>query len=249
MVALRSSTATRGLYRLAVGYQRPFATLQEAKNNIAPYSQGGHEHPRNALLHLDLSRSARPSDYAALFHIAGLAGSIERIFDLGGNVGNLYYCYANYLPRLQQCSWTVLDMPANLRFGQNLANERGVRQLSFTEDWRCASGCDLLIVSGSLHYFEEPVDRRLAMLESPPRYILVNRTPLTDAATVAVVQDAGDFLVACLLRNRQELLRQFSDAGYTLLDRWEAAELSLDVPSYPEYRVPAYSGFFFERSA
>jgi putative methyltransferase (TIGR04325 family) len=241
----QSAPVTGPIYRAALGYQRPFPSLPEAKAAVAPYESKGHENPYNALLHLELGRTARPSDYAAMFHISRMTPRPQTVFDLGGNVGNLFYCYSTHLTWLSGVSWKVFDMPANTTMGAEWAKQRGASQLSFTNNWQDANGVDLLIVSGSLHYFEQPVPQMVGELSKKPRYILVNRTPLIDADPVATIQDAGQFRVACMLHNRKQLTEEFVALGYKLVDQWSAPELSMDVPGYPEYKVASYSGLLF----
>jgi len=106
----------------------------------------------------------------------------------------------------------------------------------------------VLIISGALHYFQ-PLADLVGDLSRKPRSILINRTPLTDGPSVAVVQDAGRFRVACMLYNRDRLVADLEGLGYVLVDAWKATELSLAVPGDPDRRVDAYSGLFFELSS
>jgi putative methyltransferase (TIGR04325 family) len=232
-----------------MGYQRPFKSLPEAASAVSAYALQGHENHYNAQLHLELNKSARPSDYAALFHIRPILPDIDKIFDLGGNVGNLFYCYSKYLGELSHVTWQVLDMPVNIASGEKLARQRGAHQLKFTRDWMNASGADLLIVSGSLHYFEKPLPQMVNELHEKPTHILINRTPLTEGSPVATIQDAGEFRVACMLYNRSQLICDFVQLGYIVVDEWRAAELSLEIPGYPEHKIWAYSGFFLRRKS
>lgn len=147
---LRVAPVSRALYRLAVGYQRPFGTLAEAEVAVSAFADQGHVHPANADIHLELNKTTRPSDYAALFHLQRLLPSIRRIFDLGGNVGNLYYCYETYLNLPIGFSWQVQDLPENMARGRALALEREADRLSFADTWSEASGADLILVSGGL---------------------------------------------------------------------------------------------------
>jgi putative methyltransferase (TIGR04325 family) len=247
MRTLQTTPVASSIYRATLGHHRPFASLREANSAVAEYASDGHENPYNAQLHLELGKSARPSDYAALFYVRKILPHITTIFDLGGNVGNLFYCYSKHLDGLPGVSWEVLDMPANIRFGEQLAKQRGAHQLKFTTEWLNASNADLLIISGSLHYFEKTVPHMVSELPEKPKYILINRTPLTEASSVAMIQDAGEFRVACMLHNRLELIQQFIHLGYTVVDQWAAPELSLDIPGYPEYKISAYSGIFLFR--
>lgn len=236
------------LYRWLLGYLRAFDTLEQAETAIAPYAQGGHEHSANADNHLELSRAARPSDYAALFHLQRLLPRIRRVFDLGGNVGNLFYCYGHYLSLPEDVSWQVHDLPDNMARGRQLALQRGAHQLSFTDDWSDASGADLLLISGALHYMRQSPAEMISALDRPPEHILINRTPLTEARPFATIQDGGAFRVACMVNNRDAMLGALDRIGYRLEDSWQAAELSLAVPADPAHTVPCYSGLLLRRA-
>ncbi len=232
------------LYRALLGYRRPFATLEEARAAVASFPAQGHEGLTNVRHHLELAAQARPSDYAALFHIRPLLPRLTSVFDLGGNAGNLFYCYSRYLDLPSSLRWTVQDLPANMAAGEQIARERGATALHFTGNWQDASGVGLLLVSGSLHYLEQPLPEMVAQLTAPPAYILINRTPLVEGSPTAAVQAASGFRLACRLYNRTALLNDLFALGYELIDEWKAAELSMEIPGYPEFSVPAYSGAF-----
>lgn len=246
-VLQRSAVTARG-YRALVGYRRPFASLAEAKLALHAYAALGHEGITNVRHHLELSERARPSDYAALFHLRPLVPDLGKVFDLGGNAGNLFYCYARYLPLRPDLRWTVLDLPANMAAGAEIARERGAAALHFAGDWTQASGVDLLLVCGSLHYFDKSLPEMVGELPVRPAHILINRTPLVEGAPAAAVQVASGFRLACMLYNRRDLLGGLEALGYRVVDEWKAPELSMDVPGYPEYSVPAYSGAFLRRN-
>lgn len=248
--AAQRSPLTASLYRAAVGYRRPFASLSEAKAALAAYGPAeatGHEAPANVRHHLELSEAARPSDYAAMFHMSSLLPQLATVFDLGGNAGNLFYCYNRYLRFREDLTWTVLDLPGNMEAGEEIAKERDVRALRFTTGWKEAAGVDLLLVSGSLHYLAKPLPEMIAELAVKPAHILLNRTPLVEGTQTAAVQVASGFRLACMLYNRPQLLSGLEALGYVVVDEWKAAELSMEIPGYPEYAVPAYSGAFLRR--
>lgn len=236
--------AARPLLHPLTGYRRPFATLADAETAVARYSRQGHANPDNARIHLELAQKPRPSDYAALFHINAALPDIRTVFDLGGNAGNLYYSYSRHLPFHHSLAWTVFDLPAMTEIGRRIAAEKSDRRLRFSHSFDSAEAADLFIASGSLHYFPQPLPELIANLKAKPKYILINRTPLTDAEPTATIQDAGAFLVACRLYNKQDLLRGFDALGYDLIDSWSAEELSVQIPCYPELSVPSYSGMF-----
>ena len=236
---------TEPILNALLGYLRVFDDLPQAVAAAEPYSGGGHLCTLIGTLHLSLSESPRPSDYAALYHMQGPIAGWSKIFDLGGNVGNLFYCYKRYLNLPPRLVWQIYDLPMWTEEGRRLAAERGEKQLQFTRNWEDASGVDLLLVSGSLHFFDPPVYHMVAELPEKPAHILINRSPLIDGPTKATVQDGNNHRTARILYNRGELIAAFERIGYELIDSWEAAELSVKIIGKPEFSAPSYSGLYF----
>lgn len=245
--AARSPLSARAL-NAVLGYQRVFDSLTEAQAAAGPYACGGFEHEDYGKLHLSLSEVARPSDYAALFHLQPLIYEGVRIFDVGGNVGNLFYLYDRYLKLPQECVWQVFDLPIWVEAGRIEAKRRGEHRLLFTPRWEDASGADILIAAGSLHYFDPPLFAMVAKLARKPPYVLVNRTPFIEGPTKATVQDGFTHRAACILYNRTEIIEGFEALGYELVDSWKAWERSLKIPGLPECSADPYSGFFMQRT-
>ncbi len=229
-----------------LGYQRVFNSLSEAAAAALPYADGGHEVPEHSKLHMALAEVPRPSDYAALFHIRGLILDGAKIFDLGGSIGNLFYLYDRYLNLPVDCVWQVFELPAWVELGQNVAKKRGEHRLQFTRTWEDAAGAELLLASGSSHYFDPPISQMVAGLPKKPSHILINRTPLIDGPTKATVQDGAIHRVGCVLYNRTEFVKAFEAMGYEVVDSWKAWELSLKLVGKPESSALPYSGIFLQ---
>jgi putative methyltransferase (TIGR04325 family) len=241
----RDLPVVRSFVKFLTGYNRLFPTLKEAEAFIADYDGGGHSHPFCAINLMQTIEKASPSDYAALFFIQPLVPVIRNIFDFGGSVGNLFYCYAKYVNFPKDFIWTVYDVAENVELGERIAGDFGESRLRFTTSLSDGDGVDLFMATGALHYFEKPLPDILAEFRTKPRFVLINRTPLTDGQPFATVQDAGRYRVACILHNHDDLVRRFEAAGYELVDSWRAAERSLIIPCYPDRSVSAYSGMFF----
>ncbi len=235
---------TAPILNAMLGYHRVFNSLSEAVAAAWPYAEGGFEHPEYANRQMSLAEAPRPSDYAALFHMRGLILDRAKIFDLGGSTGNLFYLYDRYLDLPPDCTWLVFDLPVWVESGQTLATNRGENRLRFTRKWEDAAGAELLIASGSLHYFATPLSEMVAGLPEKPSYILINRTPLIDGPAKATVQDGGNRRVACVLYNRREFVTAFEAIGYEVVDSWKAWELSLKHVGKPASSAHPYSGYF-----
>ncbi|HEX4773095.1 MAG TPA: methyltransferase, TIGR04325 family [Bryobacteraceae bacterium] len=244
--SIRDVPVFRNVVNGIIGYNRPFPTLQQAKAYIADYDGGGHGHPFCAINLMKTVQNANPSDYAALFFLQPILPAVRTVFDFGGSVGNLWYCYSNYISMPADLTWTVFDVPENVQLGEQIAKDAGENRLRFTSFLCDGDGADVFIATGALHYFEESLPAMLSEYHSKPRYVLINRTPFSSGAPFATVQDAGRYRVACMLYNQDQLIEEFRGVGYDLVDRWSAAERTHIIPCYPDLSVNAYSGMFLK---
>jgi len=247
LVALRENRVGVRVLNLFLGYRRVYASFAEAEAVAARYIGHAHEHPGEIQTHVELADITRESDYPALFHLAPIARELRQVFDLGGSVGNLFYCYARHLPFAAELSWTVCELPAKRVAGEHLAAQRGETRLRFTDKLDEAAGADLLIICGALHYFAEPLAEMLGRLERLPERVLINRAACSRGAALITVQDGGSHLVACRLHGRAEIVEGMLRLGYRLRGDWPIHERRLWVPLYPDLSLGHYLGFYFER--
>jgi putative methyltransferase (TIGR04325 family) len=226
-----------------------FDTFEEGWLAARKARPAGHEHPDDIAIHLALSMDLRPSDYAALYWLCQIASADIRIFDFGGNVGNLYYSYSPYLRgKFHAIEWTVLDLPLIVEEGKKLSARWETPEMRFTLSTADALGCSVLLVSGAFHYWEKSVPAFLEQFVELPEHIILNRTPVHDAQPSFIsVQCTKSYAVPCIVRNAPQLVAEFTAAGYTLIDRWPALELKLRPPLFPDHAVQHYSGFYFRR--
>jgi putative methyltransferase (TIGR04325 family) len=239
------SVRSTGLAERLLGFRRPFPSRETATTEARRYLRSAHDARANFREHLHFSIAQRISDYPVIFFLSMVDGPFL-VFDLGGNFGNLFYCYSRYLPNVERMTWNVFDLPDTVRLGARLARRRGVAdRLHFTTELNAAKGADVFLASGSLHYFDQPLHEILAALTRRPRHVFVNRTPLTDGPLTWTVQDAGFGLAACALHNRDAMIAGMQSLGYRLVDEWSIHDMNLDIPLYPELSVQAYSGLYF----
>jgi putative methyltransferase (TIGR04325 family) len=237
----QSNVGVRFLNRLS--YPRAvFSSCDEAWIAYA-----GHDHPDYIKLHLELSKTLRPSDYAALYWISRICSREIRVFDFGGHVGNLFYSYFNYLvDTSDSVKWTVFDLLKTVSTGRELAREMGGRGLGFTTSLEQYSRDQVLLISGAFHYWEKSIAEFVNQFPELPDHIVINRTPVRDQGPAFfTVQDNGSYAVPCIVRSLNEIVSEFSASGYALIDRWKAPELRMRMPLFPDLNVPYYSGFYF----
>lgn len=250
---LESVGKVPGLERALVGFRRGFATREEAERCVAAYGFLEHEHPQATRRQLAVAEHARPSDYAAMFHLERMLPGMSRMIDLGGNVGTLFYCYSRYLKLPPEFQWVVVEIAPVARAGEQLAEDWCEKRLRFVTGLKdaAAEGWDaetVLMVSGSLHYFEKPLGVMLAEAGMAPAQVIVNRSPVSPAGSVIGIQDGGGYVTTARVLDRSELVASMEKAGYRLMDEWVAAELNMRLPLRPQSSVESYSGFLFTRA-
>ncbi len=155
IVRCRNSRLAQSLLDLLVGYRSTFSSFAEAQNCAHRYISAGHEHPDDIRFHTSIADTLRESDYPVLFYLLPVSSGLHRVFDLGGNVGNLFYAYERHLGFPEDLQWWVYDLPEKMPFGEKLAQEKNEHRIHFTNQLAAASGVDLFI--SSVHSQEELV--------------------------------------------------------------------------------------------
>src|SRR5260370_38391640 len=110
--------------------------------------------------------------------------------------------------------------------------------MRFTNTLAEASGSDVFITSGSLHYFEEPVHTILASLEDLPKHVFINRTPCSSGPDLITVQDNRSYLVPCKLHSRTALAARMHALGYDLRSEWPLVLPRRRAPLRPGVNAP-----------
>jgi len=106
-----------------------------------------------------------------------------------------------------------------------------------------AGDCDVFLAAGSLQYLEASLGTILESLHTRPRHLLINKTPLVEGDSVVTLQGIGVSFCPYHLFNRRAFLEPLERLGYELVDSWENAEQSCQIP-FSVQRVDAYSGLY-----
>ncbi len=232
--AVRWSRYCRGTY----------ATFEEASASIAG-KNAGYDNEASAELYIDRLEETRPSDYAVFFWLQPLLPGIRGVFDFGGNMGWSYYSFRKYLSFPDALRWHILDVPAVMRAGQELAKKRQAPHLIFTEEMSKAECCEVFYTSGTLQYIEADLSKMLESFAIKPQHVFVNRVPFSDRPTFFTIQDIGTAYCPYRITNRRQFIESLQQLGYTLVDQWKCAESWCSVLFRPSRHVQHYSGMYF----
>lgn len=245
VVAAGRTRLGRTLFTKIAPYRAIYPTVEDAWRAAGKRRHAGHEHPDAVDRHVELSANLLPSDYAVLYWMNRIPGSL-RVFDFGGNMGNVFYTSINYLDPAR-VSWTVYDLPAVIEKARRLAEQRTGPKPQFSTAVAEAKDHNLLLVSGSYHYWEKSTVEFIDQFATRPEHVIINRSPFYESQTEPVVamQSTMSFAFPIIIRPVQELIKGFADRGYKLVDRWTAAEYGHVMPFFPDQSIRRYSGLYF----
>lgn len=240
---------SRALLRRLNSPQVEFTNFADAWKAAGRDRHAGHD-TDSIDMHREMMHTLRASDPKVIKILNDLAGRGSlSVIDFGGNVGNIYYAYRSSLPQNLDLRWVVIDLPAVVAAGKKLAAESAITELHFEDSLANLSGqFDVLLASGSLHYWEGSIASWLDAFPPRPKHVIVNRSPVHPSRpTFVTVQQRPTFAVPCMVRNRDELIADFAALGYELVDRWAAPELSMTFTLFPGLSINTYSGFYFRK--
>ena len=243
----RDSVILGPILKWLVAFRGTFSSIEDARKCAARYVAASHEHPKQVTLHAEFAEVTRESDYPVLFFLAPVASELRTVFDLGGSIGNMFFQLDRYLGFSDELVWTVHDLPFKRGAMFDFAKKKGEKRLSFTDEFSSASGVDLFIVVGAIHFFEPKLAELLGRLGRLPKHVIVNRSPFSKAGDLVTVHDGGQWVNPCKLHGVEATCSGMRDLGYDLVASWPVNERRVRIPLCPEYNE-TYSGFYFRLS-
>jgi putative methyltransferase (TIGR04325 family) len=243
----------RNLYefvgKFATPYRGVYTSWEEARRAIPKRRMIGYDHAETVRLEADFIDTLRMSDYAAMFWMKPAISQSSSVFDLGGNIGMACYAFEKYLNYPVHLRWIVCDVPEVIRFGRELARQRKMTRLVFTDNFQDADGTDILLTAGTLQCMESSLSAILLRLNKKPEHLIINRTPLYDGESYFTTRELPPTILIYRVFNRKEFIGSIETLGYQLVDTWEIAEPtsgSVIIPFHPERTIKTYSGLYFK---
>jgi putative methyltransferase (TIGR04325 family) len=237
--------------RVPRGHRGVYQTYAEAaatcpKGRAVGYNQKViSEHPDPAKLTAGGKIGAFNSrDYPLLVWLAKAFRDGKTVFDFGGNLGLGYYSYGRYIDYPEGLKWVVCEIGEICKVGRKIAEEKGAKNLVFTEDFSEADGVDIFMTCGVLQFLEDSLVTRLKKLKRLPRHLFVHRTPMGDGPTFYTLENIGFTFVPYRIENQQELWRDLEGLGYELVDSWFDGK-DFRIPFHPKNTAKGYCGGYF----
>lgn len=223
-----------------------FDTATKAAESAPEGLQLGYDNEESA--NIPYTSAISPRDYPAMFWLLrSLNEGMRTIFDLGGHTGVKYYAFRRSMSFPKDMQWTVCDVPAVVKRGQQMAADRAPEgSLQFTTEYATASHHDVLFASGSLQYLPVTLSELLRGLDKLPSRIVVNTTPIHDTLSFFTLNSIGTAFCPYRIQARSEFTGSITALGYRKVDEWDNLGKGLHIPGHSDHTVAAYSGFCFE---
>lgn len=231
-------------------YRGIFDTFEQAIAAVPKHHKVGYNHADLAAQYeQDFYRYYKvigTFDYPVLFWLKELLSENCTIFDFGGNVGNRFYGYTNYIQFPPNLSWIVCDLPEIVKIGEKIAHQEKRTEISFTTEFEQANETEILLASGSIQYLENEFLKQLSRLNQKPKHLLLTRLPLCEGKQFVTLQNGGLAFYPALVMNRTEFIRSACNLGYQLRDSWQDRSEPCLVPFHPESTHLTFHGFYFK---
>ncbi len=223
-----------------------YGSYAEAYAAIPASRLAGWDHEETSTLWVGNIAPMQLSTYPVLFWLDRLYKEKSALLDVGGSIGLTYYAYRRYAAIPNAATWSVIEVPKICEQGTRIAERERAQGLSFSSDLARAAPADILLSAGVLQFMEHSLPGLLESLPNKPRYLLLNKIPITQRPDCWTLHNYGPAVTPNRLFNEQSFLSYFEGHGYQLRDRWEVENLDTLIPFHPELYIPRFNGFFFE---
>ena len=198
-----------------------------------------------------VSKKVFPYDYPVMRWLErALNDGSTSVLDIGGSVGVHYYAYQPYIDMPSALSWHVIEVPAMVAIGRDLARANAAAALTFNDqlDEAIASRAfDIWISAGAIQYMEHGrPDQLLQKSRLRPSHVLLNKVPLYDGPDFVTTQNLGKGAYTPVhVYNGARFVQDIEALGYVLRDRWEVPDRSIHIPGHAERMCPHFTGLYF----
>jgi len=227
-------------------YSGIYRSYAEALADVPKTRLAGWDHDDSSTLWVDQIDPVKLSTYPVFFWLNRLLAEGSRVVDVGGSIGLTYYGYRRYAGLPKDATWTIVEVPKICAQGERIARREQAVNLRFVSRAAQAGAADLLLSAGALQFMPESIPGLLESLPNVPRYLLLNKLPVTPGEDCWTLQNYGPAVTPNRLFNEGAFLDYFEKAGYRLRDRWAIEDLNCLIPFHPRRFIRHFSGFLFE---
>jgi len=184
----------------------------------------------------------------ALFTAAEKNKNELHVVDFGGSLGSSYFQYRDFLSRLKELKWSVVEQPHFVECGKNFIQDEHLKFFYSITEAISGKKNHVFFLSSVLPYFEKPYQLIEECLNYGFDYIIVDRTSFIEGETERLtVQVVPEFIYKasypCWFLNERKFVQSFS-SKYHLIDEFDSI---FDPKEMLDDKWTYRKGFIFER--
>lgn len=181
---------------------------------------------------------------SCLMFIASKQSNQLKVIDFGGALGSLYFQHKFFLSSLNELNWSVVEQHHFVEYGKNNIQNDQLRFYATLEDAVNSIKSNTILLSGVLHYIENPYELLREIARFDFMYILIDRTPfITSDKDRLTVQTVPDYIYAASYPAWFFSMQQFNEVmrelGYRSVCEFAGEH---------EFGMGELKGFLFEKN-
>lgn len=167
-----------------------------------------------------------------------------KVFDFGGRLGGHFFKFSSFI-NSYNFSWLVCEVEKMASMGKKkFENE----QLKFTSFFEEANNSGHIFIVWAIQYVEGlSLPNALKLLTNKPRHVLLTRLPMQNQVKQFVtLQNQRIAFIPQYVFNKNDFIKDMSDAGYKLKIEWDNFTDSCIIPFHRDKSARIYTGLYFE---
>lgn len=114
---------------------------------------------------------------AALLWVAAKNEGKLNVIDFGGSLGSTYFQNKRFLDSLKEVQWNIVEQANYVKCGQELIQDKTLKFYHTIEEVISKFKTDILVISGTIQYIEDPYSLIQRLIPCNMPYIIVDNTP------------------------------------------------------------------------
>lgn len=176
---------------------------------------------------------------------------IVHILDFGGSLGSTFFQNRDYLEGIIPYEWHICEQLHFVEIGK-----KEIPEIHFHEDINSyvesGNPCDILLLSGVIQYFDDPMVWLEKLIRNPFQYIIIDRTffNIDDESRLGiqyVPPSLYDACYLCWLLSREEICGFIKSAGDKNVDEWDSFDRMPVRNRLFSQKIITSEGILFER--
>lgn len=239
--------------RLSISYHGIYPNFEQASKTISVIKQDYDnvykaKKSSASLENSAIGRNFRNHDYPLLFWLCKLLTKSSKVIELGGSLGHFYYSAKRNFDFQKSIAWQIAEVPEAVSLGEELANIRAEKQLTFIDSEQISKStpANIFVSSGAIQYMTKNLVEILESLPEMPDYLIIHDLPVHSKQEFWTTQRFGRCEVPYRVFFIDKFLKELRELGFEVKARWDWLR-PMEIPFHSNFNLDYLQGFYFEK--